>query len=96
MWESADINSRLNYYFIFGLIFCFPLILTTFNNISNKLIVFVVVLAINFYQAQTWFLQTPLTQAYNPYQNYLIFKMFDLISDGYERNQKQKEIEVIH
>lgn len=96
LWESADMNSRINYYFIFGLIAFIPNVLSLFTIVRNKLVVLSFVLVINFYQAQTWFLCSPLTQSYNPYQNYIIHKIFDLRSDGYNRNVKEGQIEVKH
>lgn len=92
LWESADINNRINYYFVFGLIFILPMTLSVFNGYKNKLIVLFGVIFLNFYQANNWFLEHPTTQSFNPYQNYIVHKIFNFESDGLQRNIQQKKI----
>ncbi len=82
LWESADINSRINFYFIFGLVMGIPLLLDLVNKKDNILGVFVFITFLCFYQCNSFFF---LRSIWNPYQNYLIFQIFDLKGSGKER-----------
>lgn len=82
LWESININSRINFYFIFGLVLGVPLLLDLVKKKYNILVVFVSIILINFYQCGEFFF---IRSAMNPYQNYFLYKTFDLKSTGEER-----------
>lgn len=82
LWESININSRINFYFIFGLIMGIPLILDLVKKKLNTIGVLLAIIFINFYQCSEFIL---FRSATNPYQNYFIHKVFDLKSTGKER-----------
>lgn len=82
LWESININSRINFYLIFGLIMGLPLLLDLVKKKYDILIVLVSIILINFYQCSEFFF---IRSSANPYQNYFIYKIFDLKSTGQER-----------
>ncbi|MBA0884376.1 EpsG family protein [Flavobacterium undicola] len=86
LWESININSRINFYFIFGLVMGIPLLLDLVQKKHSKIGVFVFVIAINFYQCSEFFF---IRSAVNPYQNYFIYKTFNLKSTGQERFKEE-------
>ncbi len=86
LWESIEINGRINFYFIFGLILSFPML---YHVINKKLRMYFLVafFMLNFYQSSEFYFYTNM---HNPYQNYLIHKIFNLKSSGEDRFEKQK------
>jgi hypothetical protein len=82
LWESININSRINFYFIFGLIMGIPLILDLVKKKLNIIGVLLAIIFISFYQCSEFIL---FRNATNPYQNYFTHKVFDFKSTGKER-----------
>ncbi|PKB17432.1 EpsG family protein [Flavobacterium sp. 5] len=82
LWESININSRLNFYFISGLIMGFPLLIDIGERKYYKLSVFASIILVCFYQCSEFFIYR---SAANPYQNYVVYKVFELDSTGKER-----------
>ena len=93
LWESIELNSRINYYFIFGLIAGLVMLPDTLRIAKNRLIASMLLIAVIFYQGNLWLLGSVHAKSYLPYQNYLVHRIFDLPSTGRERLNQQAEAE---
>ena len=90
LFEFFEISERLRYYFtIAEIIFLANLIFILRNHIVRIFALMLLTICI-FLNAYPFLLQFPSTVAYQPYQNYLIYTIFDLRSDGYSRLQEHK------
>lgn len=93
LWESIELNSRINYYFIFGLIAGLVMLPDTLRIAKNRLIASMLLIAVIFYQGNLWLLGSVHAKSYLPYQNYLVHRIFDFPSTGRERLNQQVEAE---
>lgn len=85
LWESIDMSSRFGYYFIGGIFLGLPLMIDLYKTKLNRNLCLLFIILFDFYQSQTWLLENTSTITYNPYQNYVIHRMFDLKDTGEER-----------
>lgn len=85
LWESIDMSSRFGYYFVGGIFLGLPLLVDLYKTKFNRSLCLIFIILFNFYQSQTWLLENTSTITYNPYQNYVIHRMFDLKDTGEER-----------
>lgn len=92
LWESIDLNSRLGYYFILGLVLCLPYLLECSFNKFTKRCCLILILLFNFYQGHTYFLEKVSTITYNPYQNYFIHNILNKKDTGEERWRIHKNV----
>jgi len=86
LWEISDFGVRFGLYFSMGLIISLPYILDFFNNISKSFIVSFILLYC-FINIRPYVLEDRSVITYNPYQNYLIYELFDIKSTGSERRE---------
>lgn len=92
LWESIDMNSRFGYYFIGGIFLGLPLLIDLYKAKLNRELCFIFIIVFNFYQSQTWLLEDTSTITYNPYQNYVVHKLFDLETTGEKRFELDKKL----
>jgi hypothetical protein len=84
LWEIADFGIRLGLYFSIGILYCLPQLISFFNQISKPIII-TFVLFYSFVNARQFIMEDRSVIPYNPYQNYLIYELFDLKSTGPDR-----------
>lgn len=84
LWEISDFGVRFGLYFSMGLVISLPYILEFFTNISKSFIVSFILLYC-FVNIRPIVLEERSVISYNPYQNYLIYELFELRSSGPER-----------
>lgn len=85
MFELSEINSRLSAYLVVFLVVVVSNIIYTSKIISNRFIYSVIITFYCFLYGAVYILEKPVTIAYYPYQNYLVYKIFDIKSTGEKR-----------
>jgi transmembrane protein EpsG len=80
-WEISDFGVRFGLYFSIGLIICLPYILQYFKKPLNIFVVSLIVFY-GFINIRPIILEYRSVISYNPYQNYIIYSVFDLKSTG--------------
>ena len=81
LWEISDFGVRFGLYFSLGIIICLPYILEFFKK-DSKFIVICFIILYSFNNARTFFLEDRTVISYNPYQNYILYELFDLKRTG--------------
>ena len=85
LFELFEVSNRFRLYFSISQIILLPMLVFTYKKSLNKLLAFMFVVFFSFFSARHVFLEHVGGIAYNPYQNYLIYKAFDLQSTGTKR-----------
>lgn len=85
LFELFEVSNRFRLYFSISQIVLLPMLVFTYKKSLNKLLVFMFVVFFSFFSGRHVFLEQIGGIAYNPYQNYLIYKAFDLESTGTKR-----------
>ncbi len=91
-YEISEVSIRFRAYFLIGNIIMFPYLFQIFKLLVNRIISFSILTLYCFYIGRIYFLQLPEAIAYNPYQNYLIYKLFDIKSTGNDRLNEHEKI----
>lgn len=91
MSELVEISNRLKYYFMISLVVLLPMLVEVHKYVVNKVLIFMGVCGFSFMYCYSILLERPIGSAYNPYQNYLIYKIFNKKSTGLERLRKSDE-----
>ncbi|MGL4955747.1 MAG: EpsG family protein [Bacteroidales bacterium] len=84
-YELVEISNRFRFFFLISLIVLFPIFLKSFRLHTNKLIVSTIIIFYSFLYNRTIFFEKPIGGAYNPYQNYLIYRWTNKPSTGQQR-----------
>ncbi len=84
-FEIVDISNRFRLYFALSELILLPTLLTSFELYKNKILIFIFIVLFSFSTSRNIFLERTRGSAYNPYQNYILYKMFDIKSTGQER-----------
>lgn len=84
-FEIVDISNRFRLYFALSELILLPNLFIAFETYKNKILIFIFVTLFSFSTSRNIFLERTGGSAYNPYQNYIIYKMFDIKSTGKER-----------
>jgi len=84
-WELNEFSSRLRLYFFAGNIILFTFFFDVYKRSLNKFLVFLFIISFSIFYGRIYFFQLPEGLAYNPYQNYIVHKVFKLKSTGSER-----------
>ncbi|MBG0859039.1 MAG: EpsG family protein [Bacteroidales bacterium] len=87
-WELNEFSSRFRLYFTVGNIVLFTYFLDVYKNKLNRFLVFFMIVSFSVFFGRIYFFEMQQGIAYNPYQNYLIYKVFGLKSTGQERLEK--------
>ena len=91
MSEFVEFANRLKYFFMISLVVLIPQVVWSFKNVHNKLITYVAACGFAFFYCHAQLLERPIASAFNPYQNYLIYRLFPYESDGRERLEQSDE-----
>ena len=87
-YELIEISNRYRFYFLLSNVVLLPYIITIYKDVAFRIVAYVGIIAFSFLYGRAVFLEQPSAIAFNPYQNYLIHKIFDTKSDGMERLKK--------
>lgn len=90
-YELIEISNRFRFLLLISVIVVFPYLIEGFIIYTNKLIVFVAIAIYAFLFNRGIYLEYPEASAYNPYQNYIVYKLLDKKSTGEERLSKSLE-----
>lgn len=90
LYEFFEISERLRFYFTIAEVILLTKVVFVFRNHIFRIFVLLLLSIGIFLNAYPFLLQFPSTIAYHPYQNYIIYNLFDLRSDGYSRLQEHK------
>lgn len=88
MFELSEINARISAYMIIFIAIVISIIITKLKICFNRLIIGAIFITYCFFYASVYILEKPATLPYHPYQNYVIYQMFDIPSTGEERRDK--------
>jgi hypothetical protein len=86
-WEISIISSRFRLYFLIGNIVLLTYFIDMYKNRLIKSLVFVFIVSYCLFYGRIYLFEYTEAISYNPYQNYVIYKMFDIKSTGTERLQ---------
>ena len=84
-YELIEVGNRFRFFFFIGIIVIFPYITESLILYPNKLLFILLLSSYCFLYNRAIFLEKPEAVAYNPYQNYLIYKWNDKESTGKKR-----------
>ena len=91
MFELVELSNRLKYYFMISLAILLPIWVYSYKNKANRLISYAFVCWFSFMYCRAPLLELPISAAFNPYQNYIIYSLTGKKSTGYERLMKSDE-----
>jgi hypothetical protein len=91
-YEFFEISDRYKSYFLVSEVILVPFIIGAIQQEFLKQVAFIVILPLIFANSYIYFLEAPAAIAYNPYQNYIIHKVFDKKNTGYKRFKKHIQI----
>lgn len=85
MWDTGDIVTRLQHYFVIGLVILFPIYLETLRYTGNRIILTCFIFVLSIWSSNPIFFESPSRIIYNPYQNYLWHQITGQPSTGEDR-----------
>lgn len=88
MFELSEVNSRISAYLIIFVVIVASNIIDRSKIYTNRLILTTVFISYCFLYGAVYILEKPSTHPYYPYQNYILYKIFDMRSTGHERLDK--------
>lgn len=89
-FEFFEISERLRFYFTIAEVILLSNIIFLLRNHILRIFALIILGSGVFLNAYPFLLQLPSTVAYHPYQNYILYTLFDLSSDGYSRLKEHK------
>lgn len=84
-WDTGDIFERLQYYFIISLFVLLPELCFSFKYFINRIVGVCFIYVLSLWSSNPIFFEARGGLPYNPYQNYLLYKMLDNKSEGENR-----------
>lgn len=90
-YELVEVSNRTRFFFFIGIIILLPMILELLPLFMQRFAALVVIVLYCFSFSRAVFLEKPWAAAYNPYQNYIEFKMHPRPSTGKQRAQQSHE-----
>jgi hypothetical protein len=84
-YELIELTNRVRWFFFIGIIIILPDYIIILKNKLNKLTYCTAIICLCFLYARLIFMESSATLPYNPYQNYVVYKVFNLNSTGMER-----------
>jgi transmembrane protein EpsG len=84
-WELTILSSRFRFYFLIGNVVLLTYFLDLYKQKIKKHIVFAFITFYCLFYGRIYFFEFPEAISYNPYQNYLLYEIFDIKSTGPER-----------
>lgn len=91
-YEFFEISDRYKSYFLISEVILIPFIIIAIKEEFLKQLSFALIAPLIFANSYIYFLEAPTAIAYNPYQNYIIHKVFDKKNTGYKRFKKHIQI----
>lgn len=92
LYELIEMADRLRLYFLISNVVLFPSMIYLFQVKKERILAFTYAGVFAFFSCMPYILNAPTTIAYYPYQNYVIYKMFNIESTGPQRLQKHSEL----
>lgn len=90
-FELIEVSNRVRLFFLIGIIALLPMVLEVLPLFLERLAGLVVVALYCFSFSRGIFLEAPQAAAYNPYQNYIEYKMHPRPSSGKQRLEQSKQ-----
>jgi hypothetical protein len=90
-FELIEVSNRTRLFFLIGLIALLPMIIEVMPVFWERLVTLVVIALYGFTFARFIFLEQPRAAAYNPYQNYIEYKIHPRPSTGKQRLEQSKK-----
>lgn len=90
-FELVEVSNRVRLFFLIGIIALLPLVLEVLPLFLERLVGLVVIALYCFSFSRLIFLEAPQAVAYNPYQNYIEYKIHPRPSSGKQRLEKSHE-----
>jgi len=84
-WELSEFSSRFRLYFFIANIFLLSYLIDIYNEKLKRHLLFLFIISFSIFYSRIYIFQMNEGIAYNPYQNYVIYELFDLNSTGYQR-----------
>lgn len=84
-WELSILSSRFRLYFIIGNAILLTYFIDLYRDKLMKYLIFIFIIFYCFFYSRIYLFKYSEGISYNPYQNYLVYKVFDLNSTGHER-----------
>lgn len=92
MFEFIEMSERLRLYFMISNVIVLPSLVYLFYSKTERILIFAYVVSFSFFSCRPYILNATTTISYHPYQNYIIYKAFNLQSTGNERLDKQAQL----
>ncbi|MBC9910590.1 EpsG family protein [Chitinophaga varians] len=90
-YELIELSNRYRFYFTVCNLVLLPYIIEVYREPLQKLVAYAGIVVFSFLYGRMVFLEMPGAAAYNPYQNYIIYSVFEKRSTGQERLDKSDE-----
>ena len=90
-FELVEVSNRLRMFFNIGIIVILPMLLEVLPGFMDRLVGLVIVLLYCFSFSRGILLESPQAVAYNPYQNYIEYKIHPRPSSGKQRLEQSKK-----
>lgn len=90
-FELVEVSNRVRMFFFIGVIALLPMVLEVLPLFLERLLGFVIVALYCFSFSRGIFLEAPQAAAYNPYQNYIEYKIHPRPSSGKQRLEQSKK-----
>jgi len=84
-YELIEVSNRFRLFFLISIIALLPLLLESMHERNKKVPALAVIILYTFSFSQGIFLESPKAAAYNPYQNYIVYKLQEKPSTGMSR-----------
>lgn len=85
LWDTTEVVFRFSLYFMMGFVVLLPIMMMSFVEKNNRIAFLILIALVSFTTRSPILLNLNSGVSYNPYQNYLIYSLFDIPSTGYER-----------
>jgi len=90
-FELVEVSNRVRLFFLIGIIALLPMVLEVLPLFLERLAGLVVIALYCFSFSRMIFLEYPQAAAYNPYQNYIEYKIHPRPSSGHQRLEQSKK-----
>lgn len=91
-YEFYEMSERFKFYFLISEVVLITFIIQSLEQRYKRQLASVFFIIFIFFNSYIYFLGLPPSIAYQPYQNYIIYKILDKKSDGYKRFKKHIQI----
>lgn len=92
MYEYIEVSGRLRFYTLISYIIIIPYFFQIYKFLFNRIIVYIFIVLYGLSYSYIYMIPNKQTIAYNPYQNYILHKIFNMRSSG-EKRLKEYHLE---